>query len=226
MILTSFSSFLNTFFASYDRTILQALHSLAEAAGGFLTPVMRFLTWFGEHGISMFLLSAVLLCFPKTRRAGVCVFGAVCCGALITNITLKDLVARPRPFQASELYASWWQFVGAPEETDFSFPSGHATSAMAGALALILASPWKKRFTSCSLLYVFFLAVSRNYLCAHYPSDVLAGLLIGAFSAAIAYGITLLIFAFLEKYRRVPFFDWILVFDIRHPFSYRSSAEH
>lgn len=78
----------------YDYAILQALHNLAEAAGGFFTPLCRAITLLGEKGILFLVLGIVLMLFPKTRKAGICMFGAVCCGALITNFWLKDFVAR------------------------------------------------------------------------------------------------------------------------------------
>ena len=77
-----------------DTAILSFYHGLAEMAGGVLTPIMSLITLIGEKGILMFLLAAMLMLFPKTRRAGVCILGAVCCGALITNIILKDTVRR------------------------------------------------------------------------------------------------------------------------------------
>ena len=45
-----------------------------------------------------FLLAFLFLLFANTRDLGVCIFGAVCCGALITNVILKDNVARLLPF--------------------------------------------------------------------------------------------------------------------------------
>ena len=194
-----------------DTAILSFYHSLAEAAGGFLTPLMSFITLIGEKGILMFLLAAVLMMFPKTRRAGVCVFGAVCCGALITNIILKDTVARLRPFEADALLGEWWQFVGSPAEDGFSFPSGHVTAAMAGMLSLCLTRG--KKWIAPAILYVVLMGASRNYLMAHYPSDVLAAILVGALSAFVALIITKLIFAFLEKYRDNGFCRFVLEFE-------------
>ena len=194
-----------------DGTILSFYHFLAEAAGGFLTPLMKLITLVGEKGILMFLLAAVLILFPKTRRAGVCIFGAVCCGALITNIILKDSVARLRPFEADALFREWWQFVGTPAEDGFSFPSGHVTAATAGMLALCLTRG--KKWIAPSAIYIVLMAASRNYLMAHYPSDVLAAMLVGAFSAIVAYMITRMIFSFLEKKKENKFCAFLLEFE-------------
>ena len=198
-----------------DGAILSWLHSLAELTGGALTPLMSFITLIGEKGITMFLLALCLMLFPKTRKAGVCIFGAVCCGALITNVILKDLVARPRPFEVEVLYREWWQFVGSPAEDGFSFPSGHVTAAAAGTTAICLM--WGKKWIIPSVAYVFLMALSRNYLMAHYPSDVIAATCVGILSATAAYMISGFIFKFLEDHRDKRLFAFILDFDIRVP---------
>ncbi len=203
---------------AFDDAILSFYHLLAENAGFILTPIMSFITLIGEKGILMFLLALVMMLFPKTRKAGVCIFGAVCCGALITNVILKDTVARLRPLDASELYREWWQFVGAHPEDGFSFPSGHVTAAMAGTTALWLSCG--KKYLAVGVPYVALMAISRNYLMAHYPTDVLTAALVGLFSALVAYLIAKLIFDLLEKKREVKLFAFVLEFDIRKPLDF------
>ena len=133
---TAIAEWLNTTFAGYDSAILGFMNTLATAAGGFLTPLMKLITFLGEKGIIMFLLAIGFMCFSRTRRIGVCMFGAVCCGALITNIILKDMVARPRPFEYMAVYKQYWDLIGSPAESGYSFPSGHVTAATAGMTAL------------------------------------------------------------------------------------------
>lgn len=198
MALTADALWLNTAFASFDYAILSFLHKLADAAGVVLTPLFRLITLLGEKGLLFFLLAIVLMLFPRWRRTGVCIFGAVCCGALISNILLKDAVARPRPFESVDVFRQWWQAVGAPAEEDFSFPSGHVTAAAAGVTGLCLMRGKKWILPGC--IWVLLMMVSRNYLMAHYPSDVLFALLIGIFSGFVAAAITQLIFRFLEKH--------------------------
>ena len=210
--MTAFAEWLNTFFYAYDEAILTALHSLAEACGGFFTPFFALITLLGEKGIIFFLAAAVMMLFKKTRRMGVCLFGAVCCGALITNICLKDLIARPRPFETVELFRSFWEFVGSPAEDGFSFPSGHVTAATAGAVALALCLG--KRCIAPAAVWIVLMGISRNYLMAHYPSDVLAAMIVGAVSAIVAYYITNLIYYVLEKYNDNKLFAFVLDFDV------------
>lgn len=192
------ADFLNTVFAGYDKAILTVMHFLGEYLGVVLTPLMKLITLLGEKGLIFFLLALVLMCFSKTRKTGVCVFGAVCCGALITNIILKDWVARPRPFEALDLYRMWWNDIGAPAEDGFSFPSGHVTAAAAGMTALYRAEG--KKYLNPGIIWVLLMAVSRNYLMAHYPSDVLFAAIFGVASGFIAWEITKLIFRFLEEH--------------------------
>ena len=209
MTMTADAVWLNTFFAGFDAAILGFAHKLAELAGPVLTPLNKIITLLGEKGILFFLLALVLMLFPRWRKTGVCIFGAVCCGALITNIILKDHIARLRPFEANELYRQWWEFIGSPAEEGFSFPSGHVTAAAAGVTSLCLMRG--KRWFIPGAIWVLLMMFSRNYLMAHYPSDVLFALLVGVFSGFVAALITQLIFRFLENHSgEGKFYDFLL----------------
>ena len=196
MALTATANWLNTAFAGYDRLILSALHAVGN---GFFTFLFKLITLIGEKGLVFFLAAIILMCFPKTRKLGVCIFGAVCCGALITNIILKDAVARPRPLTVSP-YSQWWAEINAPMEDGWSFPSGHVTAAAAGMVAIRLMKG--KKWTAPAVVWVLLMMIARNYLMAHYPSDVLAGAIIGTASGFISYFITRFIFQFLYINRR------------------------
>ena len=209
MTLTVEALWLNSFFSGYDTAILSFAHKMAELAGSVLTPLNKIITLLGEKGILFFLLAVVLMLFPRFRRTGVCMFGAVCCGALITNIILKDQIARPRPFETVDQFRQWWEFIGAPAEDGFSFPSGHVTAAAAGVTSLCLMRG--KRWFIPGAIWVLLMMFSRNYLMAHYPSDVLFALLVGIFSGFVAALITQLIFRFLENHSgEGKFYDFLL----------------
>ena len=209
MTLTAEALWLNSFFSGYDTAILSFAHKMAELAGSVLTPLNKIITLLGEKGILFFLLAVVLMLFPRFRRTGVCMFGAVCCGALITNIILKDQIARPRPFETVDQFRQWWEFVGAPAEDGFSFPSGHVTAAAAGVTSLCLMRG--KRWFIPGAIWVLLMMFSRNYLMAHYPSDVLFALFVGVFSGFVAALITQLIFRFLENHSgEGKFYDFLL----------------
>lgn len=148
-------------------------------------PLFEAVSFVGEKGACFFALAFVLMVFKRTRRAGTVMFVAICLGALATNIVLKDLVARPRPFESSALFLDWWRFAGAAPEDGFSFPSGHMTAASAAMAALMLAyRNWKTVLGGSLVMLV--MGAARCYLVVHYPTDVLAGLLVGALAAVAA----------------------------------------
>ena len=216
MELTAAAAWLGDVFSGIDLGILSLLHTLAEHAGGVLTPLARLVTLLGEKGIVFFLISLILMCRAKTRPLGVCMFGAVCCGALITNIVLKDWVARPRPFETLAVYRAWWISVGAPAEDGFSFPSGHVTAAAAGMASLCFMRG--RKWAPAAVGVVLLMALSRNYLMAHYPSDVIAAAAIGVLSAFVAYLITMQIFSFLVKNSKENrFAQFVLNYDLPVP---------
>jgi undecaprenyl-diphosphatase len=205
------AEWLNSFFSVFDCAILTFFHQLVEGAGNILTPLMQLITLSGEEGIFLLAIAFALMLFKKTRRTGICMLGAICCGALITNITLKPLVCRARPFEASELYREFWIFAGAVKVGARSFPSGHTTSAVAAMAALFLVRG--KKYLWICIPYSILMGASRLYFAVHYPSDVLAGIIVGCFSGIVAYYITKFIFAFLEKHSDSKFCHFILEFD-------------
>ena len=95
---TALAMWLNAAFAPLDATVVCALHALAEAAGFALTPLFGLVSLLGEKGACFFALALALMAFRRTRRLGAVMLVAICLGALATNVVLKDLVARPRPF--------------------------------------------------------------------------------------------------------------------------------
>ena len=212
MELTSAALWLNESFGGFDSALLGFYHSMADAVGVVFTPLFKLITLLGEKGLVFFLLALLFMLFARSRDLGVCIFGAVCCGALITNIILKDSICRPRPFEMGGDFMLWWQFVGSPAEDGYSFPSGHVTAAAAGMTAICMMRG--KKWIAPSAIVVTLMAVSRNYLMAHYPSDVLAAALVGIVSGVIAWAITKLIFKLLERWYDIPFFELVLDIDL------------
>ena len=182
---TLMAAWLNDAFAAFDTTILGALHALAECGCFALTPLFEAVSFVGEKGACFFAPAFVLMVFKRTRRAGTVMFVAICLGALATNIVLKDLVARPRPFESSALFLDWWRFAGAAPEDGFSSPSAHMTAAPAAMAGLMPADRVAETLVR-RVRVVQLMGAACCYLVAHYPSDVLAGLLVGALAAVAA----------------------------------------
>jgi membrane-associated phospholipid phosphatase len=93
---------------------------------------------------------------------------------------LKEIVHRPRP------YVTYPDIIGYLPESSLSFPSGHTSLAFATATALSLKYP-KWYIIAPSYLWACSVGYSRMNLGMHYPSDVLAGAILGAGSAFVTY---------------------------------------
>lgn len=194
--MTPIAQWLNSAFAGFDHAILEFYHNLATAASPFCTPFAEFFAVIGDGALACFVLAAILILFPKTRKAGLCIAFGVGVGALITNVAIKNIVARPRPY-ASDVaqFVEWWKYIGAPLESEFSFPSGHTTAAMAGVTGLCLGLGKNKKTIwvwPVSIIYVIVMGATRNYLMVHYPSDVIGGMISGAIGGILG---SLLIYA-------------------------------
>jgi membrane-associated phospholipid phosphatase len=92
------------------------------------------------------------------------------------SFVLKYIVNRPRPSTQDSL------IIPASDMGSPSFPSGHTTMAFSTAAALSLAYP-KWYVILPSYAWAFTVGYSRMYLGVHYPTDVLAGAIIGTGSA-------------------------------------------
>lgn len=182
--MSQFAQWLDHALYDFDHLFLSFFHWLYEVGDGFFTPFFSFITFFCNGGWSMLAMGAILLVFPKTRKAGFAVLLAVAFGGLITNQTIKPLVLRYRPFQTWEEYRLWWEAVGGLEVGEFSFPSGHTTSAMAGITALVISH--RKKWMPLSFIFVVLMGMSRNYLMVHYPTDIIGGVISGGVAAILA----------------------------------------
>ncbi len=176
---------LNDFFAGFDESITLAVHKLYTLAGGFFTPFFEGVSVLGKGGIFLILLSALLMLYRPSRRFGTSMLLGLTIGFAITNLFLKVAIARPRPYTDTDsVFYQLWLTVNQHTESDKSFPSGHMTAACASMIPLvILARPWQKILAA---LFAILMGLSRIYLCVHFPSDVLGGLIVGLFAGCMA----------------------------------------
>lgn len=203
--------FLNTVFYGFDKAMFLFVNRLTNVAGSFLTPFFEFITFFGDKGWFFIALGVILLLFLKHRKAGVCILLAIVLGGLFTNIILKKAVQRPRPYTVEE-FKILWQAVGASKESEFSFPSGHTTSAFACAMAFFLSK--NKKYSWTLFIFALLVAFSRIYLVVHYTTDVIGGIISGSLAGVIAYFITNLIYKVIEKNSQNIICSFINSFDI------------
>lgn len=213
--MTKAAQWLNTTFASFDSAILDFYYNLHKSsAGGFFDFFFKNFTLLGEDGIFLILLSLIFLLFKKTRKVGAGMLGGIIIGALFTNITIKQVVARPRPYATTELFQSRWLEVNGRLESEYSFPSGHTTSAMAAMTPIFLFC--KKNVSWLAFLFVIVMGASRNYIFVHYPSDILGGIIVGGLAGVLAY---LIVRVFFEKvFPKNKLGAFVMNFDVRNIF--------
>ena len=175
-------------FDSFDMSVFTFFGEQIQSAA--MNIVANFITFFGgsEFVIPMAVLGLVLSFFKKTRKFGLAVLFAVLVGTLVTNLVMKPLFARPRPYvyyADNPLFMSWYEFAGAHIESDKSFPSGHTTAAFEIGVALFLVL--NKKYSWIFPVFSVLVGLSRIYLMVHYVTDVLGGVLVGTFAGIMGY---------------------------------------
>lgn len=158
----------------WELSVLEWFDSLH---GSLLDPVMVGITYSATSGLIWFVLGFLMTCSRRWRRCGVSVIVAVVLAYIVVDLMLKPLVCRERPFDAGDFSML------VPEPDSWSFPSGHTASAFAGAAAILIHS---RRWGAVAMVYAALVGVSRMYLCVHWPTDVVAGALVGTALALLA----------------------------------------
>lgn len=160
-----------------DGQLLVAIQGLHLS---WLDPVVSFYTKLGDAGLLWIALSLAFLLFKPTRKAGALALCAMILGLIVTNLTIKPLISRPRPWLD-------WPIIPLVTENDpNSFPSGHTCAAFAAAMVWVRTLPRKAGRIGAAAAAVL-MGLSRLYVGVHYPSDVLAGALIGSLCAWAAW---------------------------------------
>lgn len=194
------TNWLNATFSGFDSSILEFFHNIALSYGSVLTPIAKVLDVTCDLPFLLIgWLGFVLFFVKKDKKCGMLMCGSIIIGAIITTLILKNIIYRPRPYMNSDLYKSWWEMFKIKLDSDTSFPSGHACAAMAGVTGYFINSK-NKKVSWLVFIYPLIEAASRVYLCVHYPSDVVVGLIVGLISALIAKGFVILFYKLFEKY--------------------------
>lgn len=158
----------------------------------FLTPVMKFITYTGNAGIIWIILSVVLVCIPKYRKAGIASAIALVIDLLCVNICVKPLAHRIRPYVYSDEVS-----LIIKKAADYSFPSGHTAAAFASSMAILRSE--HKKLGTCAVIYAAIMGFSRLYVGIHYPTDVLAGMVLGDLFGLAGAAIAALIYRKLSE---------------------------
>ena len=174
---------LNNFFLNNFDPKIAALFLTIRSVQG--TSIFEVVTFFGNwQFIIPVILLIILWLFFKNKKAFIIPFALTVAGAELATFLLKLGFHRGRPLGSIFM------------ETDFSFPSGHATIAVTfyGYLAYLIIKLIKRKYNwliiTLASLIIFFIGFSRLYLGVHYLSDVLAGYLVGSLFLILGISLT------------------------------------
>ncbi|MGW5348131.1 phosphatase PAP2 family protein [Streptomyces sp. NPDC004050] len=168
-----------------DALVARDLHTVAVARPG-VTGVVRVLSdwvWDPWTMRALAALACVWLWLRADRRRAVRVAGATVAAAAVSQ-GMKEAVGRDRPVWPDPVDAAHFA----------AFPSGHAMTAAAVCGMLLWLLPpsapraWVRAAWVLAAVSVLGVGFTRVYLGVHWPSDVLAGWLMGAALAALAVG--------------------------------------
>lgn len=161
----------NTWYLPLENQFILWFQSLA-GKGSFLYYLMNFISMFGEE---MILVGIVGLLYWGLDKKGGEKVGFMMIATNIFNPLIKNIVRRTRPFDSDVGIQNFRDVDG------YSFPSGHssgASSTFVGVTVTYKNKKWKWLIAVTVIIPVL-VALSRTYLGAHYPTDVVCGLALG-----------------------------------------------
>lgn len=161
---------------SLDWTILYFIQNHLTNPG--MDWLMPKITMLGDFGAIWIIIAILLISIKKYRVHGLTLLLALAIGILIGNLGLKNIIARPRPCWIDHNIQML-----IPMPKDFSFPSGHTLAAVIAATCLYMTNKWFGIFV---IILASLIAFSRLYLFVHFPSDVLASIILGLIIAVLA----------------------------------------
>jgi membrane-associated phospholipid phosphatase len=149
-----------------DLRLMRFMRTTGHSPG--LEGAVKALGKAGNNGAIWFAIGVFLAIVDGSNREAWLICAALAPIAIGLNYVVKLIVKRPRP-----VLEGLPPLGGAP--SSLSFPSAHATSSFAVATAMTRVEP----LGALAFLLAAALALGRPYLGMHYPSDVLAGVVLG-----------------------------------------------
>ncbi|MDY3795725.1 MAG: phosphatase PAP2 family protein [Agathobacter sp.] len=151
------------------------LYALQNIHNPVLDKIMIVLSTIGDAGLFWIGVAILLICMKKYRKCGLQVAVAMLLTFIVGNLILKNMIHRDRPCWIDP---SITLLVKSP--SDFSFPSGHSMNGFTASVSILLCD---KKLGIAAVILAAAIAFSRLYNFVHFPTDVIAGIVIGIVSA-------------------------------------------
>ena len=166
---------------NFDRPILDWI--IANLRNPVFDVLMPFITIFGDAGIFWIACALVCIIIPKTRKMGLSMGLALLMGVVLCNMILKPAVGRIRPYDYQLEFFQRTIPLLIDRQHDFSVPSGHTIASFEAAVAMLICN---KKLGIPAMILAVLIAFSRMYLYVHYPTDVIASVILGTGLAFLA----------------------------------------
>lgn len=200
---TALGSWVDATFYNFDIACFGFFENIRSGIANFIA--MLFTSLGDEIFVILFaVMGLVLIMFKRTRKYGFAIVFAIIIGTLVTNVVLKPMFMRVRPYntlQGVDKIMDWYRSSGMLSESDFCFPSGHTTGAteIGVVLCMLHWNSKKKGIAWIFPLIAVIVGFSRVYLVVHYATDVIASFVIGIIAAILGYYLAKLVCLILRK---------------------------
>ena len=151
------------------------LYALQNIHNPVLDKIMIVLSTIGDAGLFWIGVAILLICMKKYRKCGLQVAVAMLLTFIVGNLILKNMIHRDRPCWIDP---SITLLIKSP--SDYSFPSGHSMNGFTASVSILLCD---KKLGIPAVILAAAIAFSRLYNFVHFPTDVIAGIVIGIVSA-------------------------------------------
>lgn len=175
-----------------DVSLFIAINEFHVKLPAELDQFMILITLYGREIFLPFVLILIFIFGGKNGRKTVIIAGISILILIPLVSIIKDYIERPRPFvpDLDTLMSA---------DTNYSFPSGHSTLIVAGAVTILILFKGNKYTKILPIVLVIdagFVCFSRIYVGVHYPFDVLGGFFLGS-------GISLLIICLIDNLPKI-----------------------
>lgn len=160
---------------TWDNKILRIL---SKKHTPVLNKIMVMITTSGNYGYIWFAIAIPLIISNRNRSTGLTVILAMLITGLSGEVTIKHIVGRVRPCNRE-----FSEDLLIKHPAHYSFPSGHTASSFAVSMVILFMLPIM--FVPV-FVYACLMGFSRMYVLVHYPTDVLAGAVLGLICGTVA----------------------------------------